>query len=246
MYNTNDGIRSDNSASLIHNNAIANNLCGISGTGDIENNTIASNSAGICGPNFTATITLNNIFANFNSTGGYLQNIHMTFLDNLSFPNNWWGLNDVSAINQTIWDFKNDTAHLGIVNFTPFLNQSNPNAPSVPTVIPVPTPPSGPIPSSSPSIIPIPASSDTATPTQPLASKTPTPALIPYLTPELMPTQTPQAPLGSPLSGYGRMSLADITNMLVVVLALALAVTIIVIINIKSREAQGRKSANKQ
>ena len=40
MYNTNDGIRSDNSASLIQNNSIANNLCGISGTGDIESNTI--------------------------------------------------------------------------------------------------------------------------------------------------------------------------------------------------------------
>ena len=90
MYNTNDGIRSDNSASLIQNNAIAHNLCGISGTGDIESNTVTGNSAGIWGPNMTAIITLNNIFANYNATGGYVQNIHMTFFDNLSFPNNWW------------------------------------------------------------------------------------------------------------------------------------------------------------
>ncbi len=174
MYNINDGIRSDNSSSLIQNNAIANNLCGVSGTGDIESNTITGNSVGIWGPNLTATITLNNIFANFNATGGYVQNIHMTFLDNLSFPNNWWGLTDVSAINQTIWDFKNDTAHLGIVNFSPFLNQANPNAPSVPTVIPVPTPPLSPTPgsTSTPTITPSPTSSVTATPTPTSVSET--------------------------------------------------------------------------
>ena len=245
INNINDGIRSDNSSSLIKNNAIANNLCGVSGTGDIENNTITGNSVGIWGPNLTATITLNNIFANFNPTDGYLQNIHMTFLDNLSFPNNWWGLTDVSAINQTIWDFKNDTAHLGIVNFSPFLNQPNPETPSVPNVIPVPTPPSSPTPgsSSTPTITPSPTSSIVATPTPTSVSETP--SLHPYSTPEISPTQTPQSPQGSPVTAIGQFSITDITNMLVIVLAIALAVTIIVTINIKSRKAQSRKSPKK-
>ena len=248
MYNANDGIRSDNSASLIQNNAIANNLCGISGTGDIESNTITGNSAGIWGPNLTAIITLNNIFANYNATSGYAQNIHMTFLDNLSFPNNWWGLTDVSAINQTIWDFKNDITHLGIVNFTPFLNQSNPTAPSVPSAIPVPTPPPSPTPvsSPSPSITPTPTASYAATPTPTSVAETSTPTSLPYSTPELTPTQTPQAPHGTPLSLIGNFSMTDITNMLVIVLAVAFAVTIIVVINLKSRKSQTRKTAKKQ
>jgi hypothetical protein len=248
MYNTNDGIRSENSASLIQNNAIANNLCGISGTGDIESNTISRNSVGIWGTNLTATVNLNDIFANFNATGGYVQNIHMTFLEDLAFPNNWWGLTDVSAINQTIWDFKNDTVHLGIVNFSPFLNQSNPAAPSVPTAIPVPTPPPSPTPvsTSSPSITPTPTSNGASTPTPTSTFETPTPTSFPYSTPERTPAQTPQLPQGSSLTGTGQFSMADITKMVVIVLAAALAFIIIVIIDIKFRKAGTRKSNRKQ
>ena len=195
----------------------------------------------------TANITLNNIFSNYNSTGGYLQNIHITFLENLSLSNNWWGLTDVSAINQTIWNFKNDTTHLGIVSFTPFLNQSILNAPSVPTVIPVPTPPPSPIPgsSSSPSIATTSTSSDVATPPS-SASETPTSSPLPYSTPDLTLTQTPQAPKGSPITMIGQFNMADITNILVIVLAVAFAVSIIFIINIKFRKAETRRSTRRQ
>ena len=47
---------------------------------------------------------------------------------NISATNNWWGATHTQAINQTIYDFKNDF-NLGIVNFVPFLNEPNPQAP---------------------------------------------------------------------------------------------------------------------
>ena len=54
---------------------------------------------------------------------------------------NWWGTTDASAINQTISDYKNNPS-VGKVNFTPFLNQSNPQAPAAETINypPAPTP----------------------------------------------------------------------------------------------------------
>ena len=42
MNNNNDGVASFNSASTIRNNAIANNYCGVGGTGIIQNNTITN------------------------------------------------------------------------------------------------------------------------------------------------------------------------------------------------------------
>jgi len=96
MNNGNDGLYSNNYASIIEGNVLANNKCGMSGTGTIRYNTIANNlEAGIWGPLVSATITQNNIYGN-------TQNIHLTEHDNITAVNNWWGTADPSAINQTI------------------------------------------------------------------------------------------------------------------------------------------------
>ena len=162
----------------------------------------------------------------------------MTFLDNVTVPNNWWGTTDVPTINQTIWDFKNDTLNLGTANFMPILNEPNPTAPSVPTVIPYPTPPPTATPEASPTNST--TSISTINPTEP-----PTEPSTPYLIPELTPTQTAQVPHGTPRAVIGNFSMSDIDNMLVIVFAIAAAVTIMVIINLKFRKVENRKSSKK-
>ena len=126
MSNVNDGVVSRNSGSTIKNNAIVDNQCGISGTGNIQANTIGNNVVGIWGPSPTATIANNNIYGNYNVTSGVTQNIHLTDSNNLSVPNNWWGTTDQSTIAQTLWDVKNDSVHLGNIYFCSFSNWTEP------------------------------------------------------------------------------------------------------------------------
>ena len=57
--------------------------------------------------------------------------------------NNWWGTTDQQAINQTIYD-SNDDFNLGTINFVPFLNSPNPQAPSLNMPIPTSNPSSSP------------------------------------------------------------------------------------------------------
>ena len=64
----------------------------------------------------SATITNNNIL------GSTQNNVVILCNTNIDLSNNWWGTTDIQAINQTIWDFKNDF-NLGVVNFIPILNQ---------------------------------------------------------------------------------------------------------------------------
>ena len=85
----------------------------------IQNNTITRNSAGLSIVSMVSPqITNNNIEDNLQ----YSLRLGST---NISATNNWWGTTDTQAINQTIYDFKNDF-NLGIVNFVPFLNEPNP------------------------------------------------------------------------------------------------------------------------
>jgi hypothetical protein len=211
MGNANDGILSENAASTIQNNVLANNDVGISVTGIIRNNTIANNLvAGIWGPNSTATITQNNIYGN-------AQNVHLTEPDDIEAVNNWWGTTDASAINQTIWDHKNDPSNLGTLNFDPYLTAPNPSAPAIPTSIVIPPPPTIPTPTPSPS--------PDVTPT-PSPSVTPTPSSTITPSPTIAPTETPQE---SP----GQFDTADITGVVVIVVAILLALVIIVFINKK-------------
>jgi parallel beta-helix repeat protein len=223
MNNANDGIHSNISASIIQDNAIANNLCGISGPGNIQDNTITDNSAGLWGPSASATITNNNIFDN-------TENIHLTDSGNVNATYNWWGTADASVINQTIWDFKN-APNLGIVTFVPFLAESNPLAPSIPTLGPVPTPP------------PTPAPTTTATPfVTPTPTYTPTPTNYTTSTPRPTPIliRTPSSPI------FGHFSMTDIDNMVVIALAFTLAVVIIVVINMKFGKPNKPKSKKRR
>ena len=216
MDNVNDGIRSENFASTVQYNVLANNNVGISVTGIISYNTIANNGvAGIWGPLPSADITRNNIYGN-------AQNVHLTELDNITAVNNWWGTTDASAINQTIWDHKNDPINLGTLNFIPYLDAPNSLAPSIPPFITIPPPPT----------IPTPTPTPTVTPT-PLVTPTPDPSVTPDPT---SPTLTPSPTVGpteTPNESPDQFDIADITGIVVIVVAILLALIIIVFINKK-------------
>jgi hypothetical protein len=81
--------------------------------------------------------------------------------NNVNATYNWWGTTDQQAINQTIYDSK-DNFNLGTVDFVPFLTIPNPEAP---TYTPTPT--------QSPS--PFPTSTSTSTPTS-TTSPSPSPS----------------------------------------------------------------------
>jgi hypothetical protein len=141
---------------------------GTNPTAEITENTITKNSLGIQYAPYvrTSTIANNNIYANSQ------YNFKLQYPNDIAIPDNWWGTSDTQAINQTIFDFKNDF-NLGTVTFTPFLAAPNPEAPAetyVPpptTSIPTPTPytPPSQTPTSSPANSPTP-SQPTLTPEQ--------------------------------------------------------------------------------
>lgn len=212
MNNVHDGVCSQNAGSGIEENAIADNLCGVSGDGTIENNTITGNSAGLWSP--SGTILYNNIYDNYNSSGSYAQNVHLTNSLNVTAIDNWWGSTNVQTINETIWDDNKTATNLGIVQFVPFLNASNTFAPSVPSSIIIPSPPATPAPTSTPSITP------TATP------------YVDFFT--IAPSRTPQPTiLFTPGAIIGHPNNSDLDNILVIVIALIVAAVTIVSINLK-------------
>ena len=99
----------------------------------IRNNTITYNSVGIyiesiTNYNSTPTIIYNNIHDNDYSIKitEYVENeINATY--------NWWGISDISAINQTIYDYKYDfNLPKNKVVFVPFLTEPNPEEMSTP------------------------------------------------------------------------------------------------------------------
>jgi cell division septation protein DedD len=209
-----NGIYSKNAASVIQNNVLANNDVGITGNGTIRDNTIANNGvAGIWGPSLSADITRNNIYAN-------TQNVHLTELDNITATYNWWGTTDASAINQTIWDHKNDPDNLGTLTFEPYLTEPNPLAPSIPSSIIIPQPPVTPTPTPTPTPSATPTSSPTPSATPTPSSSTPTPS------PTVSPTETPEE---SP----EQFDSGDMISVVVIVVAILLALIIIVFINRK-------------
>jgi len=138
------GITSLGPSVTIENNFIkGSETDGIDVTGGnaiVQSNTITSNQIGINSPSGSSVIAYNNIYGN-----GY--NVYLTSPNNISATNNWWGTTDQQAINQTIYDFKNNF-NLGTVNFVPFLTTPNsqaipnPNAPILTTAsTPTPTVP---------------------------------------------------------------------------------------------------------
>jgi hypothetical protein len=97
------------------------------------------------------------LYNNFVNSSQY--NIYWAQTTNLNATLNWWGTTDQQAINQTIHDFKNDF-NLGNVNFIPWLNSPNSQAPNSALFIsnpspttPPPSPISTPITSEFPSIV---------------------------------------------------------------------------------------------
>lgn len=115
-----------NAVITIQRNLICNNTWGIVSTLPltVENNTIKNNNVGIA-TSASLSVTYNNIERNN-------QNIYLASSNNLDATNNWWGTTDTQAINQTIYDNKND-ANLGTVTFVPFLTEPNPEATPIPT-----------------------------------------------------------------------------------------------------------------
>ena len=132
----------------------------------IENNTVTNNTVGVqIGSTNVPSIINNNIYGN--SYNAKLYGVSQQ----ISLINNWWGTTDVQAINQTIYDFKDDFT-LGTVNFVPFLTAPNleatpnPNAP-IPTPAPTPTP--------TPPTSPFNNQTITHQPTPPFLTRTPPP-----------------------------------------------------------------------
>ena len=131
-----------NPSPLIEKNLITDNTYGITiamssrfepGTSapTIRNNTIISNSVGIhiyiTNYDGRPTISYNNIHDNTD----YNIELDEYTKYNIDVAYNWWGTNDTTAINQTIYDFNNDF-NLGKVNFVPILSEPNPEELSTP------------------------------------------------------------------------------------------------------------------
>jgi hypothetical protein len=166
---------------------------------------------------------------------------------------NWWGTTDIQAINQTIQDYKTNPS-IGKVNFAPFLNELNPQAPSqqninltpAPTPTPYPTPTFAPTPTfvPRPTATLAPIFTATPPPADPTATPDPTPTPIPT------PIPTPKIMPGSPLSLGGStftevISQFDLVELAKLVL-IALGVMWLIIILVSVDRKFGRKTCEKQ
>lgn len=133
------------SGGTVQGNLIYQNQVGIynpSGRAIIQNNTIANNTIGIQLPSASSIIAYNNILNNQLSISLIDTETNTLQSNNINATYNYWGTTDQQAINQTIFDFKNNF-NLGTVNFVPFLTAPNAQAPSLPTPTPSisPSPP---------------------------------------------------------------------------------------------------------
>jgi len=176
----------------------------------VQNNTIAFNEYGIRSPSPSAKIIFNNLENNTQC------NLSLGDSANLDASYNWWGTTDASAISQTIVDYKNDY-NLGNVNFVPFLDAPNPQAPSISSFVE---------PSSSLSPSPPPSSSSSPSPF-PTATPSTSPSQNPKATPALSATQN------VPLFGLGWEQVAMIV--LSVTVAVLLAVVIVLVVFLRRR-----------
>jgi len=97
----------------------------------IANNTVTYNGDGFSLIRSFSAAT-NPVIVNNNIYGNINYNINLGIPDTINATYNWWGTTDTQAINQSIYDFKNDF-NLGMVEFVPFLTAPNPAAPIIPT-----------------------------------------------------------------------------------------------------------------
>jgi hypothetical protein len=141
-----DDVRSPYNGSLvIERNLICNSRIGVTfyhrSDGNqviFQNNTISNNTVGIQmslpGAAYAPAIVNNNVYDNF-------LNVDLFSPVSINLTNNWWGTTDQQAINQSIYDFKNDF-NLGTVNFVPFSTSPNSQAlpnPNAPILTPNPS-----------------------------------------------------------------------------------------------------------
>ena len=111
---------------MVEGNTIVDNYYGLHGGSEIRNNAIINNTIGV--RSGFEILVYNNIYGNSE------YNVEFLSIVNANASYNWWGTTDTQAINQTIYDFKNDFT-LGKVNFVPFLTE--PNSGAMPASIPV-------------------------------------------------------------------------------------------------------------
>ena len=94
----------------------------VQGNSVINNNTIINNPHGITVDSDLAKILNNNIYGN-------QYGIYLTVASSVNASYNWWGTTDTEAINQIIYDSKNNF-NLGSVEFSPFLASPNTQTPT--------------------------------------------------------------------------------------------------------------------
>lgn len=131
-------------ADPVRNNIVANNTLGILSGSTVEGNLIVNNQVGVdAGINIRNNTIVNNTLGiysgfsnlNYNNIYGNVLNLNYSASIDGNASYNWWGTTNTAAINQTIYDYKNDFT-LGRVNFLPMLTAPNPAAPSANTPIP--------------------------------------------------------------------------------------------------------------
>jgi parallel beta-helix repeat protein len=116
---------------MVVNNTIAFNNVGIrldaGAASPVINNTFAFNNIGIRLGSSSQNISYNN----FQNTSGYNIYLSSGATGKVNVTDNWWGTTDTQAINQSMYDSKNDF-NVGTVNFVPFLTAPNSAAPTIP------------------------------------------------------------------------------------------------------------------
>lgn len=106
------------------------------GSAVVQNNTFYHNTYGVtfqgagCNDLQLNTLKFNNIFSNDYNMLLAMDKESTPLSVNIDATQNWWGTNDTQAINQTIFDSKNNF-NMGTVTFLPFLTSQNPCAPSI-------------------------------------------------------------------------------------------------------------------
>jgi hypothetical protein len=113
-------------STTINNNLIINTNIGLQiGDATVQNNTIANSQIGIL---LNSAVSPSIIWNNLENSSQYNIKLSSTS-NNINASNNWWGTTDTQAINQTIYDYKDDF-NLGNVTFVPFLTAPNNQAPT--------------------------------------------------------------------------------------------------------------------
>jgi hypothetical protein len=242
------GVRVSTASAKIENNVITNNNYGISGGGTISNNTFGNNALGV-DISLASNITQNNIISNTQTS----IRMSMSSANIINATYNWWGTTDTQTINQTIQDYKTNPS-IGKINFTPFLNETNPQAPSLqninltpaPTPTPYPTPTFAP----TPTLVPRPTATlapiltATPLPTDPPVTPDPTPTPIPT------PIPTPKIMPGSPLSlgsstfseVISQFDLTELAKLVLIALGVMWLVVILVFIGQNSAEKTSKNN----